>query len=58
MTNVGGARFSKTGDLVGGGVKPDVVCETRGIPSNPGADLCVGIALDAIQDSDTPRTQD
>lgn len=48
VTNVGGARFSSSGNLVGGGVTPDIFCETKGIPTNTGADLCVGIALDAL----------
>jgi len=53
VTNVGGAKFDReTGDLVGGGIKPDVMCESVGIPSNPGADLCVGLALDALDDAD------
>jgi len=52
VTKVGGARYdSETGERIGGGVKPDVYCETRGIPSNPGADFCVGLALDALEDA-------
>lgn len=47
VTNVGGARFSDN-EFVGGGVNPDIFCETKGIPTNPGADLCVGIALDQL----------
>jgi len=49
VTKVGGAQFDRdTGDYVGGGITPDIQCESKGIPSNPGADLCVGIALDSI----------
>lgn len=53
VTYVGGARFDRsTGDLVGGGLRPDVVCECRqGIPRNVGADFCVGMALDALEDA-------
>lgn len=36
VTNVGGARFTAAGDLVGGGIKPDIYCETKGIPRNAG----------------------
>lgn len=50
VTNVGSARYEK-GELVGGGVKPDIYCETKGIPNNPGADICVGLALDALDDA-------
>jgi hypothetical protein len=53
VTKVGGARYDAvTGERTGGGVKPDVYCDTRGIPSNPGADFCVGLALDALEQSD------
>jgi len=53
VTKVGGANFDQdTGELVGGGVKPDVYCQSKGIPSNPGADICVGLALDALKDAD------
>jgi len=52
VTKVGGARYdARTGEMVGGGVVPDIPCESKGIPSNPGADLCVGIALDALEES-------
>mmetsp|Transcript_51900 Transcript_51900/g.76922 ORF Transcript_51900/g.76922 Transcript_51900/m.76922 type:complete len:254 (+) Transcript_51900:1958-2719(+) len=50
VTNVGGARFDQsTGELVGGGVRPDVFCASEGVPSNPGADICVGLALDLVE---------
>lgn len=54
VTNVGGARFDReTGEFVGGGIRPDIVCESRqGIPGNTGADLCVGVALDALEEDD------
>ena len=52
VTKVGSARYNAvTGEMVGGGVQPDIYCESKGIPSNPGADICVGIALDAIEDA-------
>jgi len=52
VTKVGGARYNAiTGEMVGGGVQPDIYCESKGIPSNPGADICVGIALDALEDA-------
>ena len=54
VTNVGSARFDReTGEFVGGGIRPDIICDsTQGIPSNAGADLCVAIALDALDDAD------
>eukprot|EP00554_Chaetoceros_debilis_P010051 CAMPEP_0194106734 /NCGR_PEP_ID=MMETSP0150-20130528/6709_1 /TAXON_ID=122233 /ORGANISM="Chaetoceros debilis, Strain MM31A-1" /LENGTH=859 /DNA_ID=CAMNT_0038794961 /DNA_START=345 /DNA_END=2924 /DNA_ORIENTATION=- len=53
VTKVGGAQYDRvTGDFVGGGVKPDVYCSsTQGIPSNIGADICVGVAMDALEDA-------
>jgi C-terminal processing protease CtpA/Prc len=55
VTNVGGARFDRqTGEFVGGGIRPDIVCESRqGIPGNIGGDLCVGMALDALDEDDS-----
>jgi len=55
MTVVGNARFdSVTGEQVGGGIKPDIYCASRqGIPSNIGADLCVGVALDVLQEAES-----
>jgi len=54
VTNIGRARYDpSTGELVGGGIRPDVSCPSSiGIPSNAGADICVGIALDALENSD------
>jgi C-terminal processing protease CtpA/Prc len=59
VTHVGGARFDRqTGEFVGGGIRPDIVCESRqGIPGNTGADLCVGMALDALEEDDDTRYQ-
>jgi hypothetical protein len=53
VTNVGGARFDRvTGELIGGGIYPDIQCDSnQGIPGNVGADLCVSVALDALRDS-------
>jgi hypothetical protein len=53
VTTVGGARFDpRTGELVGGGIYPDIVCESKqGIPGNIRADLCVGVALDALEEA-------
>lgn len=50
VTRVGGANFDPaSGEWVGGGVSPDIRCESRqGIPRNIGADLCVGMALDEL----------
>lgn len=45
VTKVGGAKYDS-------GVKPDVRCESKGIPQNVGADLCVGVALDVLESSD------
>jgi C-terminal processing protease CtpA/Prc len=49
VTKIGGAQYdSVTGKYVGGGLSPDVHCDSRGIPSNVGADLCVGVAIDLL----------
>lgn len=43
VTKVGGAKYDS-------GVKPDIWCESKqGIPQNVGADLCVGVALDVLE---------
>jgi len=54
VTKVGNARYDPyTGDLVGGGIRPDVYCSSRqGIPTDVGADLCVGIAFDILEDAE------
>lgn len=49
VTHVGGANFDpQTGERLGGGLEPDIRCVSQ-IPSNTGADLCVGVALDALE---------
>jgi Peptidase family S41 len=55
VTHVGGAQYDRwTGAWVGGGIHPDLVCDSRqGIPANVGADLCVGMALDALEEADS-----
>ena len=57
VTNVGGAQFDQvTGAWVGGGIRPDILCESSsGIPGNIGADWCVGVALEALEEADTVR---
>jgi C-terminal processing protease CtpA/Prc len=54
VTSVGAARYDPlTGDLVGGGIRPDIQCSSnQGIPSNAGADICVGVALDVLENSE------
>lgn len=52
VTHVGAAQF-ESGRWIGGGIKPDIVCESKGIPSNSGGDLCVGLALDALSEADS-----
>jgi hypothetical protein len=54
VSHVGGAKYDpRTGAYVGGGILPDIVCDSKqGIPSNIGADLCIGIGLDALEDAD------
>jgi len=54
VTKVGNARYDQsTGDLVGGGIRPDVYCSSsQGIPTDVGADLCVGIAFDILEDAE------
>mmetsp|Transcript_22823 Transcript_22823/g.26014 ORF Transcript_22823/g.26014 Transcript_22823/m.26014 type:complete len:750 (+) Transcript_22823:197-2446(+) len=53
VTNVGEARYdSQTGAWIRGGIQPDILCDAHeGIPSNIGADLCVGMALDALNEA-------
>lgn len=53
VTKVGSARFDTfTGALVGGGIQPDIVCDSQqGIPGKVGADLCVSVALDALEEA-------
>jgi C-terminal processing protease CtpA/Prc len=53
VTHVGGAQFDRvTGEWIGGGLRPDIECDSRqGIPSNVGADFCVGMALDALEEA-------
>jgi hypothetical protein len=55
VTNVGRAQFDQiSGERMGGGIYPDIVCQGKqGIPANVGADLCVGLALDALDEADT-----
>ena len=55
VTHVGSARFDReTGVFIGGGIRPDIFCESRqGIPGNVKADLCVGVALDALEEAET-----
>jgi hypothetical protein len=53
VTHVGGAQFDRvTGAWIGGGILPDVECDSRqGIPANIGAELCVGMVLDALNEA-------
>ena len=53
VTHVGGAKYDReTGEFLGGGLKPDILCESRqGIPGNKRGDLCIGIALDALEEA-------
>jgi len=55
VTNVGLAQFDPiTGERTGGGIQPEILCQSKqGIPANIGADLCVGMALDALGESDS-----
>lgn len=55
VTHVGGAKYDReTGEFLGGGLKPDILCESRqGIPGNKRGDLCVGIALDALEEANS-----
>lgn len=58
VTKVGGANFDKNGEFTGGGVKPDVYCpSTQGIPTNVGADICVGLAMDALENANVEDLQ-
>ena len=58
VTKVGGANYDKNGDFTGGGVKPDIYCpSTQGIPTNIGADICVGLAVDALEDANVEDLQ-
>ena len=55
VTHVGAAQWDpRTGERIGGGIQPDVYCEsTQGIPSHAGADLCVGVALDVLEEAES-----
>lgn len=48
-------HVSKVGNLkYDSGIRPDVYCESKqGIPKNVGADLCVGVALDVLEGTDS-----
>mmetsp|Transcript_27938 Transcript_27938/g.60823 ORF Transcript_27938/g.60823 Transcript_27938/m.60823 type:complete len:773 (+) Transcript_27938:69-2387(+) len=49
VTNVGSAKYdARTGELIGGGIRPDIQCRSIGIPNDTGADMCVGVALDVL----------
>lgn len=54
VTNAFGIGFvdKTSGEIVGGGgVNPDVYCESRqGIPGSPSSDLCVKVALDVLEE--------
>jgi Peptidase family S41 len=52
VSRIGGAQYDpKTGNWIGGGLRPDVYCDDKqGIPNNVGADFCVGIALDVLEE--------
>lgn len=55
VTHVGAAQFDN-GRWIGGGLQPDLLCESVGIPSNIGADLCVGVGLDKLAEADYSRS--
>jgi len=59
VTKVGNAQYDGfTGQYVGGGIVPDIYCpSSQGIPSNIGADICVGMALDALEDADAKEME-
>ena len=54
VTHVGRAQYDRqTGAYIGGGIQPDIVCDSsHGIPKNVGSDLCVGVAIDALNEAD------
>jgi len=58
VTTVGGARYDHTtGEFIGGGIRPDIICESKqGIPGNLRADLCIGVALDTLDEATTTTT--
>jgi hypothetical protein len=53
VTNVFDARIGhETGEISGGGIRPDIFCDSKqGIPGTPSADLCVGMALDVLEET-------
>lgn len=59
VTNVFDVGFvdKASGEIVGGGgINPDVYCESRqGIPGNPAADLCVKVALDVLEEQKSSK---
>jgi hypothetical protein len=54
VTHVGGAQYDQyTGAYIGGGIQPDIECDSiHGIPNHVGSDLCVGVAIDALNEAD------
>jgi len=54
--NSDGYGTNNSGSTPMGGIRPDVFCDSKqGIPGKPNADLCVGIALDVLEEERTTR---
>jgi hypothetical protein len=53
VTNVFDARIDhETGEISDGGIRPGIFCDSKqGIPGTPSADLCVGMALDVLEET-------
>lgn len=61
VTNAFGVGFvdKSSGEVIGGGgVTPDVYCESSGIPGSPRADLCVRVAVDVIEEHKSSKAVD
>ena len=49
LRHVTAPPLPQTGNIVGGGIRPDIECSSsQGIPSDIGADLCVALAVDVL----------
>lgn len=48
LQHVSAVGEAKNANLFGGGIKPDVICRSEGIPARKENDLCVKIALEEL----------
>lgn len=52
VSRIGSALYDPISKkFIGGGIQPDIICDSiHGIPTNIGADLCIGMALDVLDE--------